>query len=187
MKKTKKERKKKRFRRFVLLSLAGAAGYAAYTKFMKPPASPCTCAPEDRLKLEDEENLSGVGLVMENMVGGYLQDPDKVRILNGINLKIAIEPIEEPESAITMTFSNGCVTIAPGVAPDRDMKLACDYDVLMELPKMGAGLQTVQYLMTPEGQEVVKKFMSGQIKVEGLLHAPEVLKLSMFLAVSPGG
>jgi hypothetical protein len=41
-------------------------------------------------------------------------------------------------------------------------------------------------MMTPEGQEVLTKLMSGQVKIKGIaLHAPEMLKLSMFLAVPP--
>jgi hypothetical protein len=185
--KSRKEgKKKKTVRRLAVLCLGGAAAYALLRKQMQPQVS-CSCDLDERVLLEDEDNISGVGLVMENMISKYLDDADKVRILNGINLKIAIEPVEEPESAITMTFSNGRVVIAPGIAAGWDIKLACDYDVLMELPKMGAGLQTIEYLMTPEGKEVARKFLTGKIKIQGVaLNAPEMIKLSMFLAVPPG-
>jgi len=184
MKKNKaKGKKKHRIRKLLVLSVGGAAAYTYY-QVMKPPACPCTCSPEERVQLKDEENMGGVGLVMENMISKYVDDPAKASILDRMDLVIAIEPIEEPQSAITMSFKCGRVVIEPGIASGYDIMLTCDYDVLMALPAMGVGLQTVKYLMTPEGQEVMKKMLSGQIKIKGKVsHLPEMLKLSMFLAV----
>lgn len=140
--------------------------------------------PEERLVLKDEENLSGVGVVMENMIGFYLDDPAKVRILDSLDLVIAIEPVEEPQSSITLSFSNGTVTIEPGLVANPDIKLSCDYEVLMEMPKMGAGLRTIKYLMTPGGKQVAGKFLSGRVKISGIIpHGLKMLKLSRFLSV----
>jgi len=181
----KKGKKKHRIRRLLVLGIGGAAAYTYY-QVVKPPACPCTCAPEERVQLKDEENMGGVGLVMENMISKFTDDPAKVSILDRIDMVIAIEPVEEPESAISMTFKCGRVLIEPGIAPGYDIKLSCDYDVLMALPSMGVGLQTVKYLATPEGQEVLHKLLSGKVKISGkVLHLPEMLKLSMLLAVPP--
>jgi hypothetical protein len=185
MSKRKDGKKRHCFRRLVFLGTVGGAVYYVW-KMQNEPACPVICDLDERVVVKDEDNMGGVGLVMENMIEKYLDDPDKVRILNSLNLVIAIEPIEEPESAITMTFSGGCVVIEPGILPGFDIKLTCDYDVLMALPQMGVGLQTIRFMMTPEGQEVLTKLMSGQVKIKGIaLHAPEMLKLSMFLAVPP--
>lgn len=187
MKKKAKVRKKHWLRRLVVLGVGGAAVYT-YIQVTKAPQFPCTCALDERVTLKDEDNIGGVGLVMENMISKYLEDPAKVKILDRIELIIAIQPLEEPESAITMTFHGGCVTIEPGIAQDPDITLVCDYDVLMAMPQMGVGLQTAKYMMTPEGQDILRKFAAGQIKVRGkVLHLPEMLKLSMLLAVPEEG
>jgi len=185
-KREKSPKKKSGWKRLVvILGAAGAAGYALW-KRLAGSERPATCVSGERIVLKNEDDLSGVGLVMENMISKYVEDPAKVMVLEGLNLVIAIVPDEEPESAITMTFADGRAVIEPGVAYNADITLTCDYEVLMELPKMGAGIQTVKYLMTPEGKEVVGKFMSGKIKVRGITaHAPQMLRLSKFLAVSP--
>jgi len=185
MSKRKDGKKKHHLRRLMFLGAVGGGVYYVW-KLQNPPEVTVTCEPGERVVVKDEDNMGGVGLVMENMISKYLDDPAKVRILNSMNLVIAIEPVEEPESAITMTFAGGCVVIEPGIRPDFGIKLACDYDVLMALPAMGVGLQTVKYLMTPEGKEVMAKLVSGQVKITGKPQKlPEMLKLSMFLAVPP--
>ncbi len=182
MRKSKRSGRKSRIKHLMILCGA-AAIYALWRKSRQRTVQP-VCAPGERLVIKDEENLSGVGLVMENMIGSYLDNPEKVRLFDKINFVIAIEPLEEPESAITMAFSDGCVVIEPGIAPDADAVMSCPYDVLMELPKMGVGPQTKRYLMTPKGKEVIGKFISGQIKIRGAIRrGPEMIKLTRFLEV----
>lgn len=181
---------KTHLKRLMKLGFVLGAAAAALTLWRKltRSAPPGGRAPEERLEIRNEENLSGVGLVMDNMISSYLDDPAKAKMLDGINLVVAIEPVEEPLSAITMSFANGRVVIEPGVDPRAGVIIACDYDVLMELPKMGVGPRTIAYLMTPEGKEVVRKFLTGQIGIKGApLHAMGLIKLTRFLEVPSEG
>ena len=108
---------------------------------------------------------------------------EKVALLNTLNLVISIEPVEQPETAITMTFSDGYIVIEPGVVPSPDIKLVCDYETLMQMANIGAGLEAVKFVRTPEGQKLVQKFMSGTCRLEGaIMHPLAMLKFSKFLA-----
>lgn len=166
---------------------AGVAG-VAYAVARKQRPGPCIAAggPEERILVKDQENLSGLGLIMQNLAGEFVENPAKLALLDTMNLSVAIEPTEQPESAITMTFSDGYLVIEPGVAPSPDIKIMCDIESLLQMAGMGTGLAALKFMVSPEGQQMVNKFMSGQIKVEGLAaHPLGMLKFSSFLAPSP--
>jgi len=178
-------KKKRKLLRWLFVGAIGAV--IAYVVSRRGKQGPGVTAgsPEERLMIKDEENLSGLGSIMKALIGDYLKNPAKVRILDSLNLVLAIEPIEQPETAISMTFSNGYAIIEPGVVPNADIKIKCDFEVLMQLPQMGAGLDAVKYLLTPEGKTIINKFASGKLKIQGVvLHAPAMMKFSKFLAPS---
>lgn len=184
-KKVKSEGKKKK-KKLRWLVIGFGAGAVAYAVSQRSKATPCAPAnPEERLLVKDEENLSGLGSIMGALITEFLKDPAKQKILDSLNLVLAIEPTEQPETAITMTFSNGYAIIEPGVVPNPDIKLITDFETLMQLPQMGAGLDALKYLATPDGKKIINKFMAGELKVQGLvLHPVAMMKFSKFLAPS---
>jgi hypothetical protein len=156
-----------------------------YSIAQRQRPAPCVPAggPEERVLVKDEENLSGLGAIMQSLITELLKQPEKVALLNTLNLVISIEPVEQPETAITMTFSDGYIVIEPGVVPSPDIKLVCDYETLMQMANIGAGLEAVKFVRTPEGQKLVQKFMSGTCRLEGaIMHPLAMLKFSKFLA-----
>jgi heterodisulfide reductase subunit A-like polyferredoxin len=179
-------KKKHRFLKVVVIG-AGVAG-VAYAVARKQRPGPCIAAggPEERILVKDQENLSGLGLIMQNLAGEFVKSPAKLALLDTMNVSVAIEPTEQPESAITMTFSDGYLVIEPGVVASPDIKIMCDIESLLQMAGMGTGLAALKFMASPEGQQMVNKFMSGQIKVEGLAaHPLGMLKFSSFLAPSP--
>src|SRR5450759_1209316 len=156
-----------------------------YSIAQRQRPAPCVPAggPEERVLVKDEENLSGLGAIMQSLITELLKQPEKVALLNTLNLVISIEPVEQPETAITMTFSDGYIVIEPGVVPAPDIKLVCDYETLMQMANIGAGLEVVKFVRTPEGQKLVQKFMSGTCRLEGAtMHPLAMMTFSKFLA-----
>jgi hypothetical protein len=188
MARKKSEDKPKKHRVRPLLVLGAAAGGLAYamSKRERPAPPVASGSPEERLMVKDEENLSGLGAIMKGLMSEFVKDPGKVRILNTLNLSVAIEPVEQPEAAITMKFSNGCIIIEPGAA-SSDIKIVCELQVLLQMAQMPAGLAAVKYMATPEGKELISKFISGDLKLKGLAtHPMGMLKFSQFLAPTRG-
>jgi hypothetical protein len=178
-----KEEKKHRFGRWLLLG-TGLAVLGYYVAQRQRPA-PCVPAggPEERILIKDEENLSGLGSIMQSVIGELLKNPGKIRVLDTLNLVLSIEPVEQPETAITLTFSDGYIVIEPGVVPSPDIKLVCDYETLMQMASMGAGLDALKFISTADGQKLAQKFLGGQCRLEGVTSHPlAMLKFSKFLS-----
>lgn len=176
---------KKKHRFLKLLLVGGGIAAAGYVIAQKQRPEVCVPAggPEERILVKDAESLSGLGQIMQGLITELLKNPSKLQLLNTLNLVLSIEPIEQPETAITMTFSDGYVVIEPGVVPSPDIKLVTDYETLMQMASMGAGLAAVKFLSTPDGQKMAHKFMSGQCRVEGLAaHPLAMVKFSKFLS-----
>jgi len=176
--------KKRKKRVFKVLLLGAAVGGAAYA--ISKRQRPCSCASiplEERVLLKDEENLSGLGSIMNALLTQLLQDPAKLAILDSLDLVLAIEPREQPETAITMTFSGGCVVIEPGVSPGAEIHIICDIEVLMQMASMGSGLDAVKFMTGPAGREMAARFRSGELKVRGLAtHPLAMMRFSRLLA-----
>jgi len=181
-------RKKRRLLRWAVLG-AGAAG-VAYAVASRQRPGPCVPAggPDERVIMKDEENLSGLGTIMATLIRQQLEaDPMKLGMLDRLNLVLAIEPLEQPETAITMTFSDGYLVLEPGVSPCPDIKIMCGYEALMQMVGIGSGLAALKYLATPEGKELAGKFASGELRIEGLLaHPIGMMRFANFLAPRPG-
>jgi hypothetical protein len=177
------EKKKHRFIRWLLVGSGLAV--LAYAIAQRQRPAPCVPAggPEERVLVKDPENLSGLGTIMQSLIGELLKDSDKVALLDTINLVLSIEPVEQPETAITMTFSDGYIVLEPGVVPSPDVKLVVDYETLMQMANIGMGLAAVKFMQSPEGQKMAQKFMSGQCRLEGAFaHPVAMLKFAKFLA-----
>jgi hypothetical protein len=185
----KKRKKKKGFLRRILrlLVFGGIIGYVVYaiSERQRPGPSVPAGTPEERVLVKDRENLSGLGALFESLVMQMLEDPAKVEILNTMSLALSIEPREEPETAITITFSDGYVVIEPGVVPDPDVKITCELPDLMQMAQMGSGLDALRYMATPDGKEFAAKILSGALKLEGAaLHPIGMMKFSRFMATA---
>ncbi len=184
------KRKKSKIRRLVRwLVIGGGIAYVAYAVSERQKPGPCVPAggPDERVLVKDEENLSGLGMIMKSLVAGLLEEPAKVELLNGLNLTVAIEPREQPETAITMTFSDGYIVLEPGVVPSPDIRILCDIEVLMQMAGMGSGVEAMKFMATPEGKELAGKFFSGELRIEGLVAHPfGMMKFTRFLSQGPG-
>lgn len=173
--------KKSKLLRWLVL-LGAAVGIVVAVAKRKKPAPRVSASPSDRLVVKDEENISGLGFIMSSLFGEFLKNPKKVALLDTINLSVAIEPLGNPETAITMAFSNGSIVLEPGVV-NPDIKIVCDYEVLMQLAQMPAGPAVIKFLQTPEGKNILNKLKSRELKLKGVVtHPVGMLKFSMFLA-----
>jgi hypothetical protein len=183
----KAEREVKKKRRLLRLLVLGGAIAAAYAVAKRQRPGPCIPAggPEERVMVKDEENISGLGSLMSALIKQMLQDPTKIDLLNTMNVVVAIEPKEQPETAVSLTFSNGYVIVEGGVVPSPDIHIITDMESLMQMAGMGSGLAALKFMSTPEGKKMIDKVRSGDIKIKGLAaHPAGMLKFSKFLAPS---
>lgn len=176
-------KKKGRFlRRLVLVAGIAGVAYAVARRQRPGPVVPAG-GPDERVLVKDEENLSGLGSLMKALITQMLADPSKLALLDTMNVAVAIEPVEQPESAVTMTFSSGYVILEPGVVPCPDIHIVTDMEALMQMAGMGQGLAALKFLTGPEGKKLIEKFRSGRLQLKGIAsHPAGMMKFSRFLA-----
>ncbi len=187
MSRKKEEGGKKKHRFLKLLLLGGGLAALGYVLAVKQRPEVCVPAgsPEERILVKDEEGLSGLGQIMRGLISELVKNPGKLRVLDTLNLVLSIEPTEQPETAITLTFSDGYVVIEPGVVPSPDIKLVTDYEALMQMANIGQGPAALKFLASPDGQKMIQKFATGRCRLEGLAsHPVAMMKFSRFLAPS---
>jgi len=138
--------------------------------------------PRERLVVSGEENLHVLGRFFRAMVLNLLKYPDKVRILDKLNLVVAIDPPAHPDSALTVGFCGGRVVLQSGVV-DPDVRLMCEAAVLMKLARVPAGLAAIRFLSTHEGRTLVAMIRSGELKIKGIARHPlGMMGFAKFLA-----
>lgn len=181
----KKSRRKGR-KLFWLGLITGAAAAAYYVaKQNRPGPLVPAMSPDERILLKDEENLSGLGSIMQALTRQLVEDPAKAALLDTMDLVISIEPIEQPETAISMTFSDGYIVIEPGVADGPDLHVVTDMESLLQVAAMGTGLQALKFMTSPAGKKLGSKMLSGELQIKGLAaHPVGMLKFSKFIAPS---
>jgi hypothetical protein len=186
MKRGKGKEKPKEKRGLLGLLVAGAAaGGAAFAlSARKQAAAPAPVdIPEERLTVVDEENLDALGRFMKALILNFLEDPGKIEVIETLNLAVAIEPINHPESALTMTFSHGHVVLENGIVPNPDIKVRCEPAVLLKVARMPAGPAAIKFLRSPAGKDIIDRFRSGELQVKGIpTHLPGIMKFSKLVA-----
>jgi hypothetical protein len=178
-------KKHRRGRKLLWIGLLGGAAAAAYYFAKQNQPGPCMqpMSPDERILVKDEENLSGLGTIMQALTTQLVEDARKAALLDTMDLVISIEPTEQPETAITMTFSDGYLVIEPGVADRPDLHVITDMESLLKIAAMGTGMQALKFMTGPEGKKLAEKMLSGEMQVRGLAaHPVGMLKFSKFLA-----
>ncbi|MEW5946732.1 MAG: hypothetical protein AB1742_11085 [bacterium] len=134
-------------------------------------AQPAPLTPEriDALvALPAGDGTNGLGVVFAKLFRQvFEQNPERLPILERMNVVIGIQDTIVQSTAITMTFRNRSVTIENGVRGKPDVCIEGDIETLVTLPALmrsPAGL-----FLKPEGRNALRRFARGELKIRGLL------------------
>jgi hypothetical protein len=118
-------------------------------------------------------------LIRQNME----QHPEKARDFIALGSAISIEA-RDAEVTITLVFRRGSLYIYNGVHGFADISLSSDSATILELSlaKMLFGLPN---LLDSAGRKMVKKILTGELKVGGLLRRPgQLVRLTRLMSVN---
>lgn len=138
--------------------------------------------PRERLTVKGTDDLHVLGRFFRAMILNLLKDPDKVRILEKLDLVVAIEPPAHPDNALSVGFSGGRVVLQNGVV-DSDIRLICEAAGLMKLARMPTGPAAIKFMRTHEGKDLIARIRSGDLKIRGVFRHPlGMMGFAKFLA-----
>ncbi len=124
------------------------------------------------------------------MLGGLIQGnldahPDRAALLASPATYAIVAP--DVDVAVSIRLKDGSVTVRNGVVGRPDIVITADSDALLALSSVPLrfGLPDAT---TPEGREVTRKLLRGELKLKGLaLHPVKLARLNKLLSVNEGG
>jgi hypothetical protein len=142
--------------------------------------------PQGRLVVRDGKNVNPLSRFLRAMILDLLKVPSKVRSVEKLDQTVAIDPINHKGSGSTINFSGGKIILQNGVILDPDIKITCDLTVLMKLARMPVGPAAINFLRRNEGKDVIKKVLSGELKIKGITRHPlRMMRFARFIAPVP--
>lgn len=137
----------------------------------------------NRLVVKDADGLHVMGRFVRALLLNQLREPCKVKVMEKLNLAVAIDPAGYEGSALTMTFGGGRVVLERGMVTKADVVLRCEPAVLMKLARMPAGPAAVKFFVGSEGRDLISRMLSGDLKIKGVARHPlGMMKFANFLA-----
>lgn len=141
------------------------------------------CLPEDRLVVRDREHLNLLGRFIQAYFLGFLKKPGKVRIIKQTSLTVAFDPGGRTEQGLTLSFKKGRVFIENGIRPGVGLRITGEPTLLMMLTRVPAGRPLIQYLLSYEGRDIIKRVRSGELRLRGFLRHPvEAVRFARIMA-----
>ena len=125
----------------------------------------------------------GLAVMLQDLLRQNLEDHvHKQMDFNKLNIGIGLL-VFDAEISLTMEFSNGRLTIHPGIKDSPGLIINADAESVMNLSnqRIKWGLP---YYFDETGREVVGAIKSGRLKIKGMIkHFPSLIRLSRIMSV----
>lgn len=132
-----------------------------------------------------EKGAEEVGLAV--MVGDLLRQnieakPSKKKYLNKLNRNVSINA-SDAGVGITLRFSKGKLTISGSAEKDAHVKIITDSQTILDLSAIRI-ICGIPWFFDSQGLKVVKKLLTGELKIHGLVaHFLTILNLMKLFSV----
>ena len=118
--------------------------------------------------LPASENTNGLGTIFGKLFRQvFEQNPERIAILESMDVAIGIQDTLVAATAITMTFRNRAITVENGVTGSPEIKIAGDITALILLPSLAR--KPASLVFTGDGRDMLKKVLKREIRMQGLL------------------
>lgn len=114
---------------------------------------------------------SGLAMMMADIIKGNLKEkPFREKLLNGLKGNIYLVA-EDAEVDMTMAFETDCLTVHCGKVGTPKVVIRTDSMALLDLANIRIKFG-LPYYFDKVGRSVIKKLLTGQLKLKGLLTHP---------------
>ncbi len=129
------------------------------------------CSRGSRLALldyADGQDASPFGRMLGELIHANLRRADRRRDFDGLRTRVGIEVTDIGE-AVTLDFQAGRLVISNGLRPQRAITIRTDSDTVLQLSNLRIGPLGLPVYVDATGRDVVRKLLSGRLKIEGML------------------
>ena len=125
----------------------------------------------------------GLALMLQDLIAQNLdQNPHKLSDFKKLDIAIGFD-VFDVAIELTLEFTDGTLTIHPGVRSWSKLNITADSDTIMNLSnqRIKWGLP---YYFDETGREIMEAMKSGRLKVKGMIsHFPSLIRFSRVMSV----
>ena len=136
-----------------------------------------------KVRLADgAEEIGLAGMLQDLIVQNIDQNPHKVNDFKKLNITIGLH-IPDADIKLTLAFSDGRLTIQPGILRQPGLYITADSETVMNLSnqKIKWG---IPYYFDETGREILAAMKNHRLMVKGLLaHFPSLIRFSRVMSV----
>ncbi|MEJ2167642.1 MAG: SCP2 sterol-binding domain-containing protein [Desulfobacterales bacterium] len=133
---------------------------------------------------EGAEKIGLGGMLQDLIVQNIEQHPGKLTDFQKLKIRIGLD-VTDAAVKLTLEFSNGFLTIHPGIKDRPKLLIKADAETLMNLSnqKIKWGLP---YYFDETGRNVMAAMKTGRLSVKGMVaHFPSLMRFSRVMSVHP--
>ena len=131
---------------------------------------------------EGAEEVGLAVMLRDLIIQNIEQNPHKLNDFKKLEIRIGLG-VSDAEISLTLEFSNGGLTIQPGIEDQPQLNIVADSETIMNLSnqKIKWGLP---YYFDDAGREVLAAMKSGRLRVKGMLaHFASLIRFSRVMSV----
>ncbi len=182
----KKERRRRR-RRKALIGMTISGGAMLIIQLIRAQSQKAKqrVTPGSGTVTQKDEEPNGLSSMLGQLLEAFLKEPAKKAIADTMNVAVSIQDITNPDLATTIRFKGSDVMVENGVAPDTQIYIGTELELLLALSGAGKGAEMLKFLQTEEGKNLIKAFREGRFKVKGAVtHLGQMMKFQSLLTPS---
>ena len=104
------------------------------------------------------------GLIKANVEGRA----EKRRDFENLDTRVGIR-VQDIGESVTLDFHGGKLVVHNGLQPKRAITITSDSDTVMQLSLLRIGPLGLPVYVDSNGREVVRKLLTGRLKIDGML------------------
>ena len=131
---------------------------------------------------EGAEDVGLAVMLRDLIIQNIEQNPHKLNDFKKLEIRIGLG-VSDAEISLTLEFSNGGLTIQPGIEDQPQLNIVADSETIMNLSnqKIKWGLP---YYFDDAGREVLAAMKSGRLRVKGMFaHFTSLIRFSRVMSV----
>lgn len=129
-------------------------------------------------------DLNGVARLLARVVEEKLEEPEKKRIFDRLDFVLGVHVVDVGQSA-SVTFARGDATVSRGRPGKADLVVECDNSTFVQFTMVRTGWRGLPNVLDDNGRSLLRKIVTGKLRIRGLLRHPAALYGFLSFVASP--
>ena len=122
-----------------------------------------------RVEYADGDDATPFAQMLGELIKANVESrTEKQRDFERLETRVGIR-VQDIGESVTLDFRAGRLVVSNGLKPKRRITITADSDTVMQLSLLRIGPLGMPVYVDSNGREVVRKLLSGRLKIDGML------------------